>query len=223
MQALRAAAADGVDVRLLVPGASDIPALGPISRAGYRPLLEGGIRVFEWNGSMLHAKTAVADGRWARVGSSNLNIASWLTNCEIDVAIEDEAFARRMAAQYEEDLRDATEVVLDERARPTREKRASKRTRGGSGSSSRSAASTLRLINTVGAAIGDRRVLGSADAGLLPPAALLLIALATLAAIWPRLVAWPLALVALWIGISLLLRWRKLRRGRKKAGGQTIS
>jgi cardiolipin synthase A/B len=42
------------------------------------PLLESGVRVFEWNGPMLHAKTAVADGRWARVGSSNLNVASWM-------------------------------------------------------------------------------------------------------------------------------------------------
>ena len=72
VQALRAAALDGVDVRLLVPGASDLPFLSPLSRAGYRPLLEAGVRVFEWNGSMLHAKTAVADGKWARVGSTNL-------------------------------------------------------------------------------------------------------------------------------------------------------
>ena len=100
-QALRAAARDGVDVRLLVPGASDIPALSPLSRAGYRPLLEAGVRVFEWNGTMLHAKTAVADGRWSRVGSTNLNLASWMANYELDVAIEDAAFAQAMEAQYE--------------------------------------------------------------------------------------------------------------------------
>ena len=86
VQALVAAARDGVDVRLLVPGSSDIPAVAGMSRSGYRPLLKAGIRVFEWNGSMLHAKTAVADGQWARVGSSNLNIASWLGNHELDVA-----------------------------------------------------------------------------------------------------------------------------------------
>jgi cardiolipin synthase A/B len=80
-QALRAAARDGVDVRLLVPNGTDIPLLRPLSRAGYRPLLEAGVRVFEWNGTMLHAKTAVADSRWARVGSTNLNVASWLGNC----------------------------------------------------------------------------------------------------------------------------------------------
>ena len=68
IQALKAAAKDGVDVRLLVPGATDIPILRAVSRAGYQPLLESGIRVFEWNGPMMHAKTAVADGKWGRVG-----------------------------------------------------------------------------------------------------------------------------------------------------------
>ncbi|HYE66665.1 MAG TPA: phospholipase D-like domain-containing protein, partial [Pyrinomonadaceae bacterium] len=55
VQSLRAAARDGVDVRLLVPGSSDIPLMRALSRANYRPLLEAGVRVFEWNGSMLHA------------------------------------------------------------------------------------------------------------------------------------------------------------------------
>jgi len=68
VQALGSAARDGVDVRLLVPNATDIPLLKPLSRSGYRPLLEAGVRIFEWNGTMIHAKTAVADGRWARVG-----------------------------------------------------------------------------------------------------------------------------------------------------------
>ena len=52
------------------------PFLRPLSGAGYRPLPEAGVRVFEWNGTMLHAKTAVADSRWASVGSTNLNVAS---------------------------------------------------------------------------------------------------------------------------------------------------
>jgi len=97
VQALRAAARDGVDVRLLVPNGTDIPLLRPLSRAGYRTLLEAGARVFEWNGPMLHAKTAVADGRWARVGSTNLNIASWLGNYKLDVVVEDESVAISMA------------------------------------------------------------------------------------------------------------------------------
>jgi cardiolipin synthase A/B len=72
VQALKAAAMDGVDVRLLLPNGTDIPLLRPLSRAGYRPLLDAGVRVYEWNGTMLHAKTAAADGHWTRVGSSTL-------------------------------------------------------------------------------------------------------------------------------------------------------
>ena len=115
VQALRGAAMDGVDVRLLVPNATDIPLLKPFSRAGYRALLDAGIRIFEWNGTMLHAKTAVADGRWARVGSTNLNIASWLGNRELDAVIEDTAFAAQMEASYLRDLANSTEIVLNER------------------------------------------------------------------------------------------------------------
>ena len=54
---------------------SDLPIVQRLTQAGYRTLLEAGVRIFEWNGAMVHAKTAVADGRWARVGSSNLNVA----------------------------------------------------------------------------------------------------------------------------------------------------
>ena len=111
VQALRSAALDGVDVRLLLPGATDLPVVRSISRAGYRVLLEAGVRIFEWNGPMLHSKTAVADGRWARVGSSNLNVASWLANYELDAVIEDAEFAGAMALQYELDLANSTEVV----------------------------------------------------------------------------------------------------------------
>src|SRR5256886_16865165 len=81
------AAHGGVDVRLLVPGTSDIPVLRNFTRVGYRELLRAGVRVFEYQGPMLHAKTLVADRRWARVGSSNLNGSSLLTNYELDVAV----------------------------------------------------------------------------------------------------------------------------------------
>jgi len=84
-----------------------------MTRAGYRQLLEAGVRIFEWNGTMVHAKTAVADGKWARVGSSNLNITSWFGNWELDVAIEDRKFGAEMQAMYERDLENATEVVLN--------------------------------------------------------------------------------------------------------------
>jgi cardiolipin synthase A/B len=263
VQAVSAAARDGVDVRLLVPGTSDIPAVAGVSRAGYRPLLEAGVRVFEWNGSMLHAKTAVADCRWARVGSSNLNLASWIGNCELDIAVEDEAFARRMEAQYESDLGNATEIVLKLPRRwrktdadaPTSPTSASEATdasapqpvgdsidavtppadaaqtaanatapdvpnparssarvgppypRARGGSSGRAAAGALRLANSVGAAIANRRELGRSESGPLLIAGVVLLVAAIIGLVWPRIAAWPLSLLALWIGASLIVRY----------------
>jgi cardiolipin synthase len=219
VQALRAAALDGVDVRLLVPGSSDLPLLNALSRSGYRPLLEAGIRVFEWNGSMLHAKTAVADGRWARIGSTNLNIASWLGNYELDVAVEDRRFARAMGEMYEEDLANATEIVLDARRRvcstgdPAHRRRAP-----AGGSTARAAAGALRIGNTVGAAIADRRVLGPAEAGIMTGVALAFLVLAAIGVLWPLAIALPLALLAFWSAISLLVRARELRAaGRRQS------
>jgi cardiolipin synthase len=221
-QALRAAAADGVDVRLLVPGASDIPALSPLSRAGYRPLLEAGVRVFEWNGTMLHAKTAVADGTWARVGSTNLNLASWMSNYELDVAIEDAAFAQAMAAQHEKDVDHATEIVITTRNRVRRtEPRAEVAKDAGelvakrapSGSAGRAAAGAVSVGSALGAALTNRRTLGPAEAGLLGTMALLVSGVALVAALWPRVIAWPLAVIGAWLAISWLLKSLSIWRG----------
>jgi cardiolipin synthase len=214
VEALRAAARDGVDVRLLVPGSSDLPLTQAFSRAGYRPLLEAGVRVFEWNGSMLHAKTAVADGRWSRVGSSNLNVSSWLANYELDLAVYDEAFGDRMEQMYLEDLANATEIVLGRRNRvtPLREHGA-RHLSSMRGSASRAAASALRLGNTVSAALTDRRVLGASEAGVTLKFGVALSAVAALALVFPRLIAVPLAIVMAWIGAALLIRAWKLRRG----------
>ncbi|HMA30284.1 MAG TPA: phospholipase D-like domain-containing protein [Casimicrobiaceae bacterium] len=224
VQALRAAARDGVDVRLLVPGASDIPALSPLSRAQYRPLLEAGVRVFEWTGTMLHAKTAVADGRWSRVGSTNLNLASWMSNYELDVAIEDAGFAAQMADQYEADLERATEIVLTRRNRvrpaavasgavTARELRQGRR-RARSGSAGRAAAGAVSVGSALGAALTDRRALGPAEAGLLFLMAVIAIGIGIVAAMWPRVLAWPLAVLAIWSGVAWAGKGIALRRGR---------
>ncbi len=214
VQALRAAAHDGVDVRLLVPGASDLPLVGQVSRAGYRPLLEAGIRVFEWNGAMLHAKSAVADGRWARVGSTNLNIASWIGNYELDVAIEDQGCARCMQQMYEEDLGNATEIVLGPRHRVHRSApREMRRAAGSGGRAARAAAGALRIGNTVGAAFSNRRILGPAESGMMLSVALGFVGFAVLALLFPLAVIVPLAMLALWIGVTLLVRAWRLRKG----------
>jgi len=221
VQALLAAARDGVDVRLLVPGSSDIPAVASMSRAGYRPLLMAGIRVFEWNGSMLHAKTAVADGQWARVGSSNLNIASWLSNRELDVAVEDAGFAGQLAAQYEKDLGNATEIVLATRRRrhgSSEQVRSSEtrppRARRGGGSSGRAAAGALRIANSVGAALTNRRVLGDTSSGPLFIGTVVLAALAVTAILWPAWIGWPFGVMAGWFALNLGIRSWRLRKRR---------
>jgi cardiolipin synthase len=216
VQSLRAAARDGVDVRLLVPGASDIWVLRGLSRVGYRPLLEARVRVYEWNGSMLHAKTAVADGRWARVGSTNLNLQSWIGNWELDVAVEDKGFAGQMEDMYLEDLEHATEILLTRRARVARVARPSRRTGRRPGSAGRAAAGAVSIGSAVGAAMTGRRVLGPAEARIMGAGGVALLVLALLATLWPRVVAVPLSVVAVLAAASLLARAWTLHRERIK-------
>jgi cardiolipin synthase A/B len=226
VQALRAAAKDGVDVRLLVPNATDIPLLKPLSRAGYRPLLEAGVRLFEWNGPMLHAKTAVADSRWARVGSTNLNMASWFGNCEMDVVVEDESFASQMEQMYLKDLENATEIVLDARRKlraPNQPRRAGPILANRGGSAGRVAAGAIRIGNAVTAAFANRRVLEPVEARLTVTAGLSLLALAVLIAFRPRVVAYSLVLLLVWIASGLLYRGYKLHRDKVREKTSAIS
>jgi len=214
VQALAAAARDGVDVRLLVPGASDIPALTPLSRVSYRPLLAAGVRVFEWNGTMLHAKTAVADALWSRVGSTNLNIASWMGNYELDVAIEDRHFGAAMAEQYEVDLSHSTEIVLTShhRVRLAQDRTGPVARRARSGSAGRVAAGAMSVGSALGAALTNRRALDAAESGLLTKVSLVALGFALIAALWPQAIAWPLAIVAAWVGIAWAIKAIAVRR-----------
>ena len=214
---MREAARDGVDVRLLVPGSSDVPVLQPIVRAGYRSLIEAGIRVFEWNGPMLHAKTAVADGRWSRVGSTNLNLASWATNWELDVVVEDEDFGAAMEAMYLEDLANADRDRAGRGTTPARadadlRPRAGRLARARARPSAASPPAPSRLGNTVGTrhrrlALAhrhrgaqhrdDRRRCSSARRR---PRDL-----------FPVLVVAPLVITLVWFGVALLVRAFRLR------------
>jgi len=220
VEALRAAARDGVDVRLLVPGSSDLPITQAFTRAGYRPLLEAGVRVFEWNGSMLHAKTSVADGRWARVGSSNLNLSSWLANYELDLAVFDDDFGRQMQEMYAQDLEQSTEIVLSHRKIRPRAQRPM-HLQSLRGSASRAAASALRIGNTVGAALTNRRVLSGSEAVTMAKFGIGFVAIAVLGVFFPRALAIPVALLLGWLGVTLMLRaWRIRRRVQREAAAQ---
>ena len=210
VQALIDAARDGVDVRVLVPGSSDIPVAKALSRAGYRPLLENGCRVFEWNGPMLHAKTAVADGKWARIGSTNLNIASWAGNWELDIAVEDVGVAGEMERMFERDLENATEIVIED-SRVHSKNRTQPARRGSPG---RLAAGAAGLGSAVTAAITNRRPLGPAEAKVMVVGGMLLVVLSVLAVVFPRVVTVPMALFGLWVATTLLVRAFRLRTGR---------
>ena len=213
VQALRAAAEDGVDVRLLLPSASDLPLLRPLSRFGYRPLLESGVRVFEWNGTMLHAKTAVADCMWARVGSTNLNVVSWFGNFELDVVIEDVEFARQMEESYLRDLENSTEIVLDARHKVRQSKQMTQSHPAMTSSGGRAAVGALRLSNVVGAAFTNQRVLEPVEARLMLTTALLLIAFAVLIWFFPRALTYPLIVLLVWVALALIYRAAKFQPG----------
>ena len=223
VQALRAAAQDGVDVRLLVPGpGSDIPMMQRISRAGYRGLLDSGVRVFEWNGPMMHAKTAVADARWARVGSSNLNMSSWFGNRELDIVIEDEAFGRAMEEMFVRDLANSTEIVFQtrRRIRPLSGIQVPRPRRSGGGGT-RAAAGAMRIGNAIGSVLVARRVHQPGERRLMGQASVLFGGLTLVAFAWPRVLAWPLGALSLWLALALLVN--ALRRTRAVDAGKTGS
>ncbi len=106
------AARSGVDVRLLLPGTTDVPIVRIFTRSGYRELLHAGARIFEFRGPMLHAKTLVADHDWARVGSSNLNVSSLFGNYELDLVTEADGLTATLATQFLHDMAQSREIVL---------------------------------------------------------------------------------------------------------------
>ena len=220
VRALAGAARAGVDVRLLVPGSSNWPLVGALSKSAYRPLLEAGVRVFEWDGPMVHAKTAVADGCWTRIGSSNSNLASWVTNRELDVTIKDRDLAAQMQAMFEDDMRNSTEVVL-ERGRTGVQKPVSKdedrgNTREGSTRAGRFLSGAIGLGSTLTASFTHRRVLQPAESLVVAGGGLALLLLGLFAIFLPHIIAWIFAISVIWPGAGLLFHALKLWRSDKR-------
>jgi cardiolipin synthase len=110
VRALKRAADRGVDVRILLPGISDVELVRYAGRAVWGGLLRHGVKIYEWQRSVLHAKTAVIDGVWSTVGTFNLDYRSLLSNLEINVAVLDEAFGEVMERAFERDLAESLEV-----------------------------------------------------------------------------------------------------------------
>lgn len=104
LKALTDAAARGVDVRLILPSRSDSEVVFHAGRAHYSTLLRGGVRIYERAGALLHSKTALIDGVWSTVGSTNLDWRSFLDNDEIDAVIIGREFGQKMQAMFNADL-----------------------------------------------------------------------------------------------------------------------
>jgi cardiolipin synthase len=110
VEALNGAARDGVDVRILVPSRNDHPWVSWLARRYYRRLLTNGVRIWEWQGEMMHAKTSVVDGRWIRIGSTDFNLLGVAINYELDAIIEDPALGREAELMFLADLDNSREI-----------------------------------------------------------------------------------------------------------------
>jgi cardiolipin synthase len=113
LDAMKQAAARGVDVRLLLPSKTDSELVFHAGRAYYSEVLAAGIRVWERRDAMLHSKTALIDGVWSTVGSTNLDWRSFLHNEELNAVVLGEEFGNQMRAMFEIDLKGSQEITLD--------------------------------------------------------------------------------------------------------------
>ncbi len=196
-EALVSAAAAGVDVRVLVPANNNWPLVGSFSRAGYRHLLENGVRLFEWQGNMIHAKSSVADGLWCRIGSSNLNTWSLLGNWEIDIGVLDDSLAEELEKVFLVDLASSSEVLLPGRAKL----RSDKNARGDHLSRKLRLTHLMGVCFSLGEALTGKRILGSEDRTVLAVVSLTAIVLAALFSFFPRVFSWSIAGMFCWLGI----------------------
>jgi cardiolipin synthase A/B len=214
-EVLALAERDGVDVRLLVPGSSDVPVIRNVTRLGYRDMLRAGMRIFEWEGAMIHAKTMVADGRWVRVGTSNINLSSLIGNYELDVVIEDPELARTMELQFRRDIAASVEVVRRPRRAPEALRRVipsrlARRQRPG-GQVSRSRGQREFRARAIVAA---RRLVSGAFRSLLGPVSLVLAVFGLLALGLPTVVGYVVGAVSLVLaGAFGLQLWRRREGG----------
>jgi cardiolipin synthase len=113
IRALEGAVRRGVDVRVIVPGEfTDVPLVRQASRMHYELLLRRGIRIFEYQPTMMHAKTMVVDGYWSTIGSSNFDDRSFRLNDEVNVNVYDDEIARQMEAMFFHDLAQSNEITL---------------------------------------------------------------------------------------------------------------
>jgi cardiolipin synthase len=113
LDALKAAAARGVDVRILLPWYSNHIVVDWLARGYFTECLKGGLRIFGYRNAMLHAKTCTVDGQWVTLGTANLDRLSSIGNFEINVEIYSAELARQMQALFESDLTGVSELTIE--------------------------------------------------------------------------------------------------------------
>jgi cardiolipin synthase len=112
LAALKQASQRGVDVKLLLPGKSDSDLVFYASRSFYDELLSAGVKIYERQDDLLHAKTAVIDGVWSTVGSTNLDWRSFVNNQEINAVILGQDFGNKMQVLFDQDLESSKIITL---------------------------------------------------------------------------------------------------------------
>jgi cardiolipin synthase len=119
MEAIKAAAARGVDVKLIVPSFTDFWAVFHAGRSHYDELLEAGVKIYERRERLLHSKTVVIDGVWSTVGSANIDWRSFLHNDELNAVVLGPGFGTQMETMFAQDLAASDALTLEKwRARP---------------------------------------------------------------------------------------------------------
>jgi cardiolipin synthase len=113
LKSLIDAAGRGVDVKLILPSHSDSATVFHAGRSHYSTLLKGGVKIYERHGALLHSKTAIIDGVWSTVGSTNLDWRSFLDNDEINAVILGREFAQQMQAMFAKDLEASDAIDLE--------------------------------------------------------------------------------------------------------------
>lgn len=112
IRALEGAVRRGVDVKVIVPGEwTDVPVVRQASRWHYEQLLKRGIKIYEYQGTMIHAKTMVVDGIWSTIGSSNFDDRSFRLNDEVNVNVFAEDVASKLEAMFQHDLARSIEIT----------------------------------------------------------------------------------------------------------------
>jgi len=113
-ESLVRAAGRGVQIQVLVPGKIDSEITYTVSRGHYGPLLAGGVKIFEYDACLLHAKTMVVDGVWATIGTTNFDNRSFALNQEINLTIYDTGVTQRLEQIFQDDLKYAKPISYEE-------------------------------------------------------------------------------------------------------------